>query len=83
MSKAISYCPNPTFLNKKQLINLKTKAMRSGTWFKALQRIDRVLFDLTIRVVNNIRSRQLAKSILELTRKLREWAEDRLSKTLC
>ncbi len=44
--------------------------MRSGAWFKALQRIDRVLFDLTIRVVNNIRSTQLAKSILVLTKKL-------------
>jgi len=58
------------FLNKKQLVNLKTKAMRSGAWFKTLQRIDRVLFDLTIRVVDNIRSAKLAKSIALLTRKL-------------
>ena len=61
-----------SFLNKKQLINLKTKAMRSGAWFKALQRIDRVLFDLTIRVVDNIRSAKLAKSIHVLTRKLED-----------
>ena len=53
-------------------MNLKTKAMRSGAWFKALQRIDRVLFDLTIRVVDNIRSAKLAKSILVLTRKLED-----------
>lgn len=58
------------FLDKKQLVNLKTKAMRSGAWFKGLQRIDRVLFDLTIRVVDNIRSAKLAKSMLMLTRKL-------------
>jgi hypothetical protein len=58
------------FLNKKQMMNLKTKAMRSGAWFKALQRIDRVLFDLTIRVVDNIRSAKLAKCIAVLTRKL-------------
>jgi hypothetical protein len=70
VSKAVPYCPDPTCLNKKQLINLKTKAMRSGAWFKVLQRIDRVLFDLTIRVVSNIRSARLAKSILILTRKL-------------
>ena len=61
---------NSPFLNRKQLMNLKTKAMRSGAWFKALQRIDRVLFDLTLRVVYNIRSTQLAKSMLMLTRKL-------------
>ena len=58
------------FLDKKQLVNLKTKAMRSGAWFKALQRIDRVLFDLTIRVVDTIRSAKLAKSIAVLARKL-------------
>jgi hypothetical protein len=56
------------------LINLKTKAMRSGAWFKALQRIDRMLFDLT-RIVNNIRSSQLAKRILALIRKLEKWGE--------
>ena len=61
-----------SFLNKKQLMNLKTKAMRSGAWFKALQRIDRALFDLTIRVVDNIRSAKLAKSIHVLTRKLED-----------
>jgi hypothetical protein len=70
MSKVMHSCGSFPFLNKKQLIIQKTKAMRSGAWFKALQRIDRVLFDLTIRVVENIRSTQLAKSMLLLTRKL-------------
>ena len=55
---------------KKQLLSLKTRAMRSGAWFRALKRIDRALIDLTIRVVGNIRSPKLAKSILELTNKL-------------
>jgi hypothetical protein len=70
MFKATLNCCTFPFLNKKQLINLKIKAMRSGAWFKVLQRIDRVLFDLTIIVVDNIRSIQLAKSMLMLTRKL-------------
>ena len=70
------------FLNKKQLVNLKTKAIRSGLWFKVLQRIDRVLFDLTIRVVDNIRSAQLAKSILELTRKLENGVKGGFSRSL-
>ena len=70
MFKATLNCDSFPLLNKKRLMNLKTKAMRSGAWFKALQRIDRVLFDLTIRVVDNIRSTQLAKSMLVLTRKL-------------
>lgn len=70
------------FLDKKQLVNLKTKAMRSGVWFKVLQRIDRVLFDLTIRVVDNIRSAKLAKSIAELTRKLEDAIKNRFSSRL-
>lgn len=61
---------NFQFLDKKHLTNLKTKAMRSGAWFKVMQRLDRVFFDLTIRVVDNIRSSKLAKSILMLTMKL-------------
>ena len=72
MSKAVTHRDFFCFLDKKQLVNLKTKAMRSGAWFKALQRIDRVLFDLTIRVVDTIRSAKLAKSIAVLTRKLEE-----------
>ena len=63
----------------KQLVNLKTKAIRSGVWFKALQRIDRVLFDLTIRVVDNIRSAKLARSMLVFTRKLEEAMESNFS----
>jgi hypothetical protein len=70
------------FLSKKQLVNLKTKAMRSGVWFKALQRIDRVLFDLTIRVVDNIRSANLAKSIAVLTRKLEDAIKNNFSSRL-
>ena len=58
------------FLDRKQLVSLKTRALRSGVWFKALQRIDRVLFDLTIRVVDVIHSARLARSIDVLARKL-------------
>jgi hypothetical protein len=70
------------FLDKKQLVNLKTKAMRSGAWFKALQRIDRVLFDLTIRVVDTVRSAKLAKSIAVLTRKLEDAIKNSFSSRL-
>ena len=81
-SMALSSVNALSFLNKKQLVNLKTKAMRSGAWFKALQRIDRVLFDLTIRVVDNIRSTKLAKSIAMLTRKLENAMESSFSSRL-
>jgi hypothetical protein len=79
MSKTSLDCNNSSFLNKKQLMNLKTKALRSGTWFKTLQRIDKVLFDLTIKVVVNIRSSKLAKSMLMLTKKLENAMEGSFS----
>jgi hypothetical protein len=69
-----------TFLNKIELLKLKTKAMRSGVWFRALQRIDRVLIDLTIKVADTVRSPKLAKSILSLTRKLETIMESGFSR---
>ena len=73
---------NSFFLAKKQLVNLKIKAIRAGAWFKVLRRIDRVLLDLTIRVVDNIRSAKLAKSIDLLTRKLEDAIENNFSNHL-
>lgn len=70
------------FLGKAQLLKLKMKAIRSGVWFKALPRIDRVLFDLTIKVAKKIRSKTLVKSILAVTRKLQELLESKLSRSL-
>jgi hypothetical protein len=75
-------CDGSCFLDKKRLVNLKTKAVRSGAWFKALTRLDRVLFDLTIRVVDNIRSAKLAKSILMVTRKLEDAMKNNFSSRL-
>jgi hypothetical protein len=82
MSKVVPNVDVFCFLDKKQLVNLKTRAMRSGAWFNALQRIDRVLFDLTIRVVDIIRSAKLAKSIAVLTRKLENAMEGSFSSRL-
>ena len=70
MSMASSNVDAFCSLGKEQLLKLKTKAMRSGAWFKMLRRIDRVLLDLTIRVVDKIRSVKLAKSINVLAKKL-------------
>jgi hypothetical protein len=59
-----------TFLGKTQLVKLKLKAVRSNVWLKALQRIDKILINLAIKVSNNIRSVKLAKSIPTLAREL-------------
>ena len=69
-----SFC----FLNKTQLTKLKLKAIRAGVWFKGLPRIDRVLVDLTIKVTSSVRSTTLAKSLLDITRKLEGLLESNL-----
>ena len=57
--------------------------MRSGVWFKALPRIDRVLFDLTIKIVRlGVRSTSLAKSILSITGKLKVLLESKLTRAI-
>jgi hypothetical protein len=68
---------NSGLLQKAQLLKLKLKAMRSGVWFRALPRIDRVLFDLTLKVAGTVRSFILAKSILAVVRKLESVMESR------
>jgi hypothetical protein len=73
---------NSGFLEKAQLKKLKLKAMRSGVWFKALPRIDRVLVDLTIKVAGTVRSFTLANKILTVIRKLESAMESRFRRTL-
>lgn len=74
-------CRDPAFgsFDRVQLLRLKLRAMRAGVWFTALRRIDRVLIDLTLKVVRSVRSFVLARSILELARKLEGIMEGRLS----
>lgn len=71
------------FLDRAHMLKLKLKAMRSGVWFKALPRIDRVLFDLTIKIVRcNVRSASLIKSILAITEKLKALLESKLARAI-
>jgi hypothetical protein len=65
------------FIGKTQLMKLKLKAIRSGVWFRALPRIDRVLVDLTIKVAGTVRSFTLARNILMVVRKLEDIMESK------
>lgn len=71
-----------SFPNRIQLTKIKSKAIRAGVWFKALPRIDRVLFDLTIKVIENIRSATLAKSIFAVMGKLEGLLESNVLKSV-
>ena len=68
------------FLDRNRVAALKTKALRRGVWFKALDRIDRVLVNLTIKVNKRIRSYTLAGSLLAIATKLQRAFEDKISR---
>ena len=69
-------------LEKSELIRLRLKAVRCGAWFRALSRLDRAVVDLTLRVVDEVRSRRLAVAILSIVKKLEEAVEGRVSRLL-
>jgi hypothetical protein len=50
--------------NREVLAKLKTIAVRRGLWFKALSTVERAIVDLTIRVVERVRSSVL-KGVLK------------------
>ena len=69
------------FVEKTSLIKLRLKAMRSGVWFRALSRIDRVLVNLTIEVARcNVHSSVLIHRLLTVTTKLEGLLENKLSR---
>ncbi|MEM3377942.1 MAG: hypothetical protein QXV09_06755 [Candidatus Bathyarchaeia archaeon] len=72
----------PVFLNSAYLASLKRRALRAGVWFKALPRLDRVLFDLTVKVARSVRSSALADRILAVVDRLERYLESKLSRAL-
>ena len=68
-----------SFLERSQLAKLRLKAKSGGVWFKALQRIDRALVNLVIKVADSVRSPLLARCILAITGKLENALENKLN----
>jgi hypothetical protein len=65
-------------LRRANLLRLKSKALRRGVWFKALSRIDRVLVDLTVNVVDGVHGFKLAKALWSVMKKLEDALENRV-----
>jgi hypothetical protein len=69
------------FVEKISLVKLRLKAMRTGVWYRALNRIDRVLVDLTIKVAKTtIKSNSLINQLLSVTTKIETLLENKLSR---
>lgn len=69
-------------LTKQKLRKLKLQAVRRGVWFRGLSRVDRALVNLTIKVVDGVRSFTLAKALLSIIKKLEDAFESRVSHML-
>jgi hypothetical protein len=65
-------------IGNSRLIQLKSKSLRSGVWFKTLNKIERALVNLTIKVVDHVRSFTLAKILLSITAKLKNAMESKV-----
>jgi len=65
-------------LTREALAKLRLKALRRGVWFRDLKQGERQLLDLTIRVVQRVRSFLLAKLVSRIVGKLCEAMESRI-----
>ena len=60
-------------------------ALRRGTWFRLLSHVERSIIDLTVKYVENIKSKKLAKIVSAIISKLEPSLErftDRLARTI-
>jgi len=63
--------------NKEGLAKLKTIAMRRGLWFKVLSAVERAVVDLTLKVVERVRSSVLKEVLKSIASKVVEALKSR------
>lgn len=61
---------NYAALSRSELVKLRVKARRRGIWFRSLSRVERGLMDLSIKLVERVRSLVLARSLTCVVEKL-------------
>ena|SRR2546427_7959933 len=57
-------------ITREALIGIKTRGLRRGVWYGALDRMERGLVDLTIRWVDKVRSGRMTEKLLPILEKL-------------
>jgi len=61
---------------KQDLAKIKTRALRTRIWFKALSKVERAIIDLTIKCTEKIRSNVLMATISKIIGKILQSLED-------
>ena len=71
-----------TPLTREKLVEMKRKAIRRGIWFSALNRTERACIDLTIKVVDRVRSLLLTKVLTAVVKKLSKAMENKITRLM-
>ena len=75
-------CVHRSPLGKNGLAKIKAKAMRRGIWFRVLTRAERAQVDLTMKIVERIRSFILAKVVTSIVKKLLDAMESKVARLM-
>jgi hypothetical protein len=67
-------------LSTGKLNETKKHALRRGIWFKAINRVERGIIDLTVRFVDTVKSTALAKVLMAIIAKLQTSKESMIDK---
>jgi len=69
-------------LCRDELIRMRAKAIRRGVWFRTLTKSERAQLDLTIKVVQKVRSFLLRRVLTPLVKKLQEAMETMVTRMI-
>ena len=69
-TKCFNVTDVPTMLTKDYLLGIRLRAIRRGVWYKALDRVERGIIDLTTRVVEKVESSVLGVELVKILSKL-------------
>ena len=61
---------------RQDLARIKSRALRTRVWFRALSKVERAIVDLTIKCVEHIRSSVLARTIGAIVDKILQYLEE-------
>jgi len=62
---------------REDLVKIKSRALRTRVWFRALSKVERAIIDLTIKCVENVRSPTLGSALSNIVYKIVKTLENR------
>lgn len=69
-------------LTRSVLARIRIRAVRRGLWFRVLNSLERASIDLTMRVVEKVRSSVLTEMLTSIVKKLLEAMESKVARMM-